>query len=755
MARPADLAQRSDFSLGPLLVRPARRLVSGPGGEVHLEPLMMQVLLLLIDARGNVVTRDELFDQCWGGVQIGDSSLNRVIAGVRRALGETAPGRFELEAIPRTGYRLVGDRLPEASGSLLESIRSFVSGSPRAAVQPLRRANGRFSITKGTVTVAAGLAIVFSALAFVLFNPRRGVAPKPVLAVLPFRAVDAQKVSLVDGIWEDTRQAIGRNPQIIVLGPHTVQQLATSGDQAARKAADYLLEASVRTAGDRIRVSAELIRTRDGEQIWSQDFDRELGDVFALQSEIAAEIEGRIRGRLAEKGGVQPQQIATSSDVYTLYSDARAKVRTRNQGLIQSAYGELTQVVKADPNFAPAWAELVEAGWSLYPSLRNKGITDHQEAYARKAIDLAPSLATGHAALALAFNLQGPIAHSEIERAVELDPNDFEALTWLGDSRAYAGDAKGALDAYTRAATIEPLFWPALDNEYALMKRLKDQAGIARLLAREEKLGADYLVTSIEIDQAYSLGHPARAANLALAFWATGKKAGRTLVGDTAFPPLLQLGLIDEAVKMDGGNPDFAPYLLRAEPKGIEMFEAHNLAPRTWFGAPSLTEIAARAYMLNGQSAKVADAYLSLGLPPDQIAALVLRHPEAILYRGPLIVVALRKNGHAKEATDLLSFCRERASEAARDSSPLHLALLARVDAVDGRKEEALALLSRAVNSGWIPPTPLMTVDLHNDPALGNLGGDTRFERLRDQILQSVALQRARVDPVLLRQFNS
>ena len=753
MPRPADLALRPDFRLGPLLISPARRLIAGPAGEVHLEPLAMQVLLLLADARGHVVTRDSLFAECWGGIQVSDDSLNRLIASVRRAFVEAAPDRFELETIPRTGYRLVGDpRSDDHDASVLEPVPTRGHSNPPP--QNFRRSVLEW-VQAHRWWVAATSAILLAALSVVLFRPGIGVDRKPVLVVLPFRALDPQHASLVDGIWEDTRQAIGRNPQIIVLGPHTAQQLAIKGDQAARKAADYLLEASVRTAGDRVRVSTELIRAKDGQQIWSQDFDGKLSDIFALQSEIASEIEGRIRGRLAEKGGTKPQQIATSSEVYALFSDARAKVRTRDQLLIGSAYGELKEAVKADPNFAPAWAELVEAGWAVYPSMRNKRITDHQEEYARRAIDLAPNLAAGHAALALAFNLQGPIAAAEIKHAVDLDPNDFEAWTWIGDSRAYAGDAKGALAAFSRAAAIEPLFWPAVDDEYKLLKRLDDRAGIARLLAVENKLGGDYLVTAIQIDQAYSMGNAARAANLALAYWATGKKEGRTLVGGTAFFPMLQLGLIDEAVKLQGTDaPNYAPFLLRAEPKGLDMFEAQNVAAKTWFGSQPITEIVARAYMLNGQSAKVADAYLSLGLPPDQIAGLVLRQPEAILYRGPILVVALQKNGHAKEASDLLSFLKQRVNEAARDSSPLHLALLARVDAVDGRKGDALALLTRAVNHSWIPPTPLIPVDLHDDPALASLGGDTRFERLREQILETTARQRAQVDRLLLRKFN-
>ena len=84
MLKLSDLALRPDLQLGPMLVSPSRRLVEGPGGHAHVEPLIMQVFLLLLDAGGKVVTRNELFDQCWGGVMVGDDSLNRAIAKVRR-----------------------------------------------------------------------------------------------------------------------------------------------------------------------------------------------------------------------------------------------------------------------------------------------------------------------------------------------------------------------------------------------------------------------------------------------------------------------------------------------------------------------------------------------------------------------------------------------------------------------------------------------------------------------------------------------
>lgn len=108
MLKLTDLALRPDFQLGPMLVSPSRRLVEGPGGRVTVEPLIMQVLLLLLDAAGKVVTRNQLFDECWGGVYVGDDSLNRAIAKIRRTGEQVAPGLLEIETIPRTGYRLTG-----------------------------------------------------------------------------------------------------------------------------------------------------------------------------------------------------------------------------------------------------------------------------------------------------------------------------------------------------------------------------------------------------------------------------------------------------------------------------------------------------------------------------------------------------------------------------------------------------------------------------------------------------------------------
>jgi DNA-binding winged helix-turn-helix (wHTH) protein len=147
MLKLTDLALRSDLQLGPMLVSPSRRLVEGPGGYVHVEPLIMQVFLLLLDAGGKVVTRNELFDQCWGGVYVGDDSLNRAILRVRRTGAQVAPGLFEIETIPRTGYRITGEILRELGNDA-------VSADARAAGAP--PVSRRVLIGSGAALAAVG-----------------------------------------------------------------------------------------------------------------------------------------------------------------------------------------------------------------------------------------------------------------------------------------------------------------------------------------------------------------------------------------------------------------------------------------------------------------------------------------------------------------------------------------------------------------------------------------------------------------------
>lgn len=133
----AQLAARADFMLGAATVSPSARTVTGPGGRADLEPRVMQVLVILADVAGQVVTRETLFERCWGGVVVGDDSLNRAIAAVRKIADGTAAGTFEIETIPRTGYRLkcspASSDPPAPTTSLHSSRRALIVGGAAIA----------------------------------------------------------------------------------------------------------------------------------------------------------------------------------------------------------------------------------------------------------------------------------------------------------------------------------------------------------------------------------------------------------------------------------------------------------------------------------------------------------------------------------------------------------------------------------------------------------------------------------------------
>jgi TolB-like protein len=635
------------------------------------------------------------------------------------------------------------------------SVQTLVSGESRPlSIPATSRWQDLFHAYRWAIAGMVALFVVAGTI-FYFYGPS-AERRKPVLAILPFRSLDSQDASLVAGIWEDTRTAIGRNPQLIVVGPNTAEELAKKGEEAANRVADYLVEASVRTAGDRIRVSADLIRTKDGEQLWSQDFDRKLDDVFALQSQIASEIEGRIRGRLAEKGGVTPEHIATTGEVYALYSDARAKIRERDQGKdLVAARGELEQVVRKDPNFAPGWATLAEVIELSPPSLKQWQLNQPSEAYARKAIDLAPNLAAAHAALALTLKGKGPVAKAELERAVQLDPSDYEALNWLAGLLSDQGDQKGSVALLRRATEIEPLFWPAVVNLYNALKKVNDEAGIQALLDQEKKVGGDFLATSIEMDRAYSRGNLAEAANMGLAYIESDKPdLPGTAVGDL-WLSLLQLGFNDEAAKI-GPAPQFAQMLWRNNPKGLDMMKLAHIDTQTFFKLEPLTENAGRVYLLSGRGKELADDYLSLKLTPQGYSDLAVGDgPEHFLNTAPLIALALRQNGHSTEASALLKLAETRAIQAAQDNTPESSIRLAAIYATEDRKEDALPLLTSAISRGWLPVPPELTVDLADNPAFANLKGDPPFEALRQRILGTIARERAQVNMALIRRLDS
>lgn len=621
---------------------------------------------------------------------------------------------------------------------LVDSIGELVSG--QAPQRSGTAARGKRPGPK-LWWIAAAATLLIAALLIVPRLMDRAEAERPVLAVLPFESLDQRDASLVAGIWEDTRQALSKNPQLLVLGPNTSEQLAQDAKTAGR-AADYLVEASVRSAGDRVRVSANLIRTKDSAQIWSESFERPLNDVFQLQQQIAGEIEGRIRGRLAERGGTLPQHIVTSGELYALYSEARAHIRNRRIAKYREAEKQLQQVVRRDPNFAPGWATLAVAQTML---ATGKDGASAPETAARRAIALAPNLATGHAALGFALGREGPAAKAALERALKLDPNDIEAMNWLANALLQEGRRGDALTLQNRILEIEPLWWPAIYNKITGLAEIGDLAAAGQEVERLEKLGNLSAATMIRMDVARRKGDLSTAVILGVERYRAASPREREMIAPLLFMPMAQLQMFDAMDRLQPPPTAWIPYIRRNDPKAIDMFEA-QLAPKRFWTFGDLAILGGRLYLQSGQAPRLARQYHAAAESPEEFVELVGKDRIALV--APIAALALRLAGSEAEARRLLELAL--ANSQPRASNLDGQVDLARIYAVQGRTDEAIGLLSLAISRGWLPPWLPIHVDIALDPPLNELRGDPRFEKLRQRILAHLDKERKELGPVTL-----
>jgi DNA-binding winged helix-turn-helix (wHTH) protein/tetratricopeptide (TPR) repeat protein len=251
MLKLRDLATRADFAAGSMTVSPSRRQVTGPAGSAHLEPLIMQVLLLLLDSGGRVVTRDEMFDQLWGGAGVGDDSLNRAVAKVRKATDAVAPGALQIETIPRTGYRLTGPDFecsapPKDSGivertaisrrAMIASAGAAVAVVGGAALWSVRDKRDRFD------------ALVDSAVDDLDYgDPSRDPSPKLRQAVA-MRPADARAQGLLAfSLMTGAETAFNRRPDLDVQAAQRAAETALSIDpkQPEAQLATIMLQKSI------------------------------------------------------------------------------------------------------------------------------------------------------------------------------------------------------------------------------------------------------------------------------------------------------------------------------------------------------------------------------------------------------------------------------------------------------------------------------------------------------------------------------
>ncbi|HEV3110479.1 MAG TPA: winged helix-turn-helix domain-containing protein [Candidatus Binataceae bacterium] len=510
----SEVCHFEDFELD----RGAYRL-SRTGEVVRLERIPMELLCLLVERRGLVVTRAEILERIWGkGVFIdSENAINTAVRKIRRALKDDADAPRFIVTIPARGYRFIapiavpnGDLKPIAvANGDLKAVGVQNGGFERVGVQNGELKNhedGQQPIDANTVDFplpaareekkprwaryglagllsAAGMALIASVMLAVLHFSQPGPSPsaskvsaqlqapplpdKPSIAVLPFTNMsgDREQEYFGDGITDDLITGLSRLPALLVIArasTFTYKGKAAKLQQVGRELrARYVLEGSVRRAAEQVRVTVQLADATTGAELWAERYDRPLRDVFALQDEIVRRIVTTLNLQIAlsQQGVVIPRSTENLEAYDDLLHEAEYLLSFTADGGAK-ARQMLEKAIELDPRYSLAYA-LLGLDYYLGSALsfnRDPDALERALHLARQALALDDSLAIAHSVMAQTYMAkeQYEQALAEVQGCIRLDPNAAFGYAVLGAVLAIQGSPSEAIAAIEKAQRLNP-----------------------------------------------------------------------------------------------------------------------------------------------------------------------------------------------------------------------------------------------------------------------------------------------------------
>ena len=422
------------------------------GRKIKLQQKPFQILAALLDRPGKVVTREELRRQIWPPDTFVDfdHSLKTAISKIREALGDSAEKPRYLETLSRRGYRFIAavEELPTAA-SLGDQIR---------------------------------------------------------VAVLPFENLsnDREQEYFSDGITDETIAQLGSadSQQLAVIARTSAMHYKRTDkrlDQIGQELnVNHIVEGSVRRAGDRVRITAQLVRVSDQTHLWAHSYERDLRDILTLQSEVARAISNEIHVKLNPQHWARNMSaLPANRQAYEAYLRGRYYLDKRTQEGTQKVIDYLQQAIVHDPRYALAYAGLADGyriqavcGWLAPSVVREKAL-----AAARKALEIDERLSEAHRALGAAcfrFDWEWKQSEANLLRALEVNPNDAEAHRVYALYLQAVGRTEDAVAEVERGRELDPLsplMETALGRALYFARRYEDAIAQCR---RALELDPDY-----------------------------------------------------------------------------------------------------------------------------------------------------------------------------------------------------------------------------------------------------------------------
>jgi TolB-like protein/DNA-binding winged helix-turn-helix (wHTH) protein/Flp pilus assembly protein TadD len=518
------------------------------GLRVRLQEQPFQVLAMLLEHPGELVTREELQKRLWPADTFVDfdHGLNKAINKLREALGDSAESPRFVETVARRGYRFLADvKGAEAAAPIPETPRPIASPRPRL----------RAPAWRGSVL---GLLAVMAALATWRFLSTS--RPSPVirsLAVLPLESLssDASQDYFADGMTDELISDLGQISALRVISRTSVMAYKHARKplpQIARELnVDAVVEGTVLRSGDQVRITAQLIDAATDTHLWSQSYEGELRDALALQSKVARAIAEQIRINVNPKEQAALRHVeVVKPEAYESYLKGRYFWNKRTAEGLKVALAYFNQAIEEDPGYAPAQSGLADtyallADWE-YGVMTPKEALPKAKAAAIKALELDGTLGEAHTSLAFCldvFDWDLEAAEKEFRRAIELSPSYATAHQWYASHLLVVGRTGEALAEIRKAQSLDPLslIISADLADFLVIAHAYDES--IRESRKAIELDAGFALAHDQLGQAYlekhmiddaiaelqkaaqlSAGSPTIMANLARAYVASGKK---------------------------------------------------------------------------------------------------------------------------------------------------------------------------------------------------------------------------------------
>ncbi len=453
------------LAFGPFEFDPQSGELRKHGLRVKLQGQPVQVLAALLQHRGDVVTRDQLQQTLWPGDTWVDfeQSLNAAIKRLRAALGDSAQSPRYIETLTRRGYRFIAP---------MQEIGPVSAVAAEAPAVPLiaGAAKHRWPALAG----AALVLLLSAAAATTIVHSRRPqddqvFAPIHSLAVLPLANLsgDGEQDYFADAMTDGIRERLASIASFRVISrTSSVHYRGTSKtvpEIARDLALDAVVDGSVLRSGDRVRVHVELVQARSDTPLWSNSYDGDIRDIFALQASVASSIATAIRSKLTDEERVRLRKARTSNpDAFDAYARGRFAWNKRNPADLNAAIALFQTAVEKDPDYALAYDGIADSwiplGWY--------GFVAPAEAFPKarsaiaKALAADDTLAEGHTSLAFLkvyYDRDWTAAEKEFRRAIELNPNYANAHHWYAEFLSLSGRHEQAIAESQRAREIDPL----------------------------------------------------------------------------------------------------------------------------------------------------------------------------------------------------------------------------------------------------------------------------------------------------------